>query len=59
MRNLIHKHKDGRPPTFEKEKVTKNLLNRDTFDKYLGEFKKSKIESGDHSWSDTISPFDV
>ncbi|KAF7934762.1 uncharacterized protein EAE98_002807 [Botrytis deweyae] len=59
MGNLIHRYKDARPPTVEKEKVTKGLLNRDAFEKYFGEFKKAKIEGGDQSWADAISPFDI
>lgn len=43
MGNLIQKHKDGRPPTFEKEKVTKNLLNRDAFDKYIRSSRKLRL----------------
>ncbi|KAF7896806.1 uncharacterized protein EAF01_009209 [Botrytis porri] len=59
MGNLIHEYKDGISPTVEKEKVTKDLLNRDALDRYFEEFKKAKIEAGDQSWTGAISPFDV
>ncbi|THV55397.1 hypothetical protein BGAL_0009g00470 [Botrytis galanthina] len=59
MGNLIHRYKDARPPTVEKEKVTKDLLNTAASEKYLGEFKKAKIEEGNQLWADAISPFDV
>ncbi|KAF7959541.1 hypothetical protein EAE96_001157 [Botrytis aclada] len=59
MGNLVHRYKDGRPPTVEREKVTMDLLNRDAFEKYFAEFKKAKIGGGDKSWSDAISPFDI
>ncbi|TGO17735.1 hypothetical protein BTUL_0015g00710 [Botrytis tulipae] len=59
MGNLIHRYKDGRPPTVEKEKVTKGLLNRDAFENYFRKFRKAKIEGEDQSWADAISPFDV
>ncbi|KAI9642453.1 hypothetical protein NHQ30_009258 [Ciborinia camelliae] len=59
MGDLIHQYEDGNPPVAEKERVTKELLNREAFDEYFETLKKTKIEAGEIGWSTAISPFDA
>lgn len=59
MGNLIHQYEDGKPSVDEKNSVTKNLLNKEAFERYLEDFKKTKVLAGDLAWSTTTSPFNV